>query len=293
MSERFSVTASALGSYFGVGFLSPYEQLMVDLGIEEPDFDDIAMDRMRLGNDLEDAVLNYFEYKLGIKITNRNIKAIDAFDGKLRIKIDGETIFNGEPTIVECKVSNSNYGVFTKNKGYLMQVQAYMAHHDYSQALLLGLWKGQPVWTLIKKDDEMCKDIEAMVDVVFGILNGLYTFEDDFPWELVDKYSNSVKPDIIDDFDEDDLSLAEEYLTLNEEVNGMSKRLELIKDAFKEKYSNVVYKGDTLNFRVSESTRKGFLNETLLELENPDLDLDKYRNEPTVSKRITITKAKR
>lgn len=292
MSERFTVTASALGSYFGVGFNSPYEQLMIDLGLVENDFDEDSEDRMRLGNELEDAVLNYFEYKLNISITNRNVKAIDALEGKLRIKIDGETIYNGEPTIVECKVSNSESGIFTKNKGYLLQIQAYMEEFGYSQALLLGLYKGKPVWTLIKRDQETIDDIKEMTDIVFGILNGILEFETDFPWELVAKYSNTKQPETINEFDIDDLLLAEEYVELNQESKSISSRLDQIKEAFKEKYNNVVYKDNNISFRVTESTRKGFLDEVSLEMSHPDIDLDKYRKESTTSKRITISKVK-
>lgn len=291
MSERYNITASALGSYFGVGFNTPYEQLMIDLGLMESEFDDDSMDRMRLGTELEDAVLNYFEYKLKISITNRNLEVLEDFDGKLRLKIDGETIYNGEPTIVECKVSNSTAGIFTKNKGYLLQTQAYMNKYGYNQCLLLGLYLGKPVWTLVKRDDEAIEDIEEMVETVFGILNGLLD-ESDFPYHLTEKYSGRNGPDEVQTFDEDDLGLAEEYAELAVEYSNLGKRLDEIKDAFKEKYSNMVFKNEDLSVRVTETERKGFLDEISLEMSHPDIDLDKYRKPSSKSKRITITKKK-
>ena len=68
MKERFYVVASALSSYFGVGFNTIEEQLEIDLGHMEKEFDEEAQERMDLGNCMEEGCLNFFEKKLGIFI---------------------------------------------------------------------------------------------------------------------------------------------------------------------------------------------------------------------------------
>jgi len=55
--HRDYVTPSSIGSYFGVGFNDPYDQLQVDLGLEDNNFDDEARARMLLGTVLEESVL--------------------------------------------------------------------------------------------------------------------------------------------------------------------------------------------------------------------------------------------
>jgi len=43
--QRDYLRASSLGSYLGVGFNSPEEQLKIDLGQVEESFDEASMDR--------------------------------------------------------------------------------------------------------------------------------------------------------------------------------------------------------------------------------------------------------
>ncbi len=288
--ERTTVSASSLGSYFGVGFNDPLKQLMIDMGEMENDFDEEAEDRMELGNMLEDASLNFFEYKLNLFIFNRNIEVINALDGKLRLKLDGETIMDGLPTVVENKISNSTSGVFTKNKGYEFQVQSYMLAKGYEQALLCGLYMGKPVWKLIKRNDDMIDDIKEMVDVVYGILNGLLSKED-FPWHLVHKYSNKI---IVEQYDTFDILEDGEYLErlpeLNEELKALEDEKSSIIDYFKEKYKALAYKDDRYELTISQYQRNGTLDVNNLEMDHPEIDLTKYQSPGAV---VTTVRAKK
>lgn len=287
MKERFAVAASSLGSYFGVGFNDPLAQLMIDTGQMEAEFDDDAIDRMELGNILEDASLNVLEYKLGIKITHRNTEVEDALDGKLRMKLDGETIINGEETVVENKVSNSKSKVFTSDKGYEFQCQAYMMHRGWNQALLGGLYQGKPIWKIIKRNDAMIEDIKVMVERVYGIMNGILS-EEDFPWDLVEKYSHKVVVDHYDTFDPiEDGEYLERLPELNDEIKALTDEKNSIVEYLKNKYSAVSYSDDNYSLSVSSYERKGSLDTIALEMDHPEIDLSKYQ-----SAGITITTVK-
>lgn len=290
MKERFAVAASSLGSYFGVGFNDPLRQLLIDTGKIEEEFDDESQERMDLGNMLEDASLNVLEYKLGVKITHRNIEVEDALDGKLRIKLDGETILDGEETVVENKVSNSKTSLFTKNKGYEFQCQAYMMHRGWNQALLGGLYQGKPIWRVIKRNDDMIEDIKVMVEKVYGIMNGILS-EEDFPWELVNKYSNKIVVEHYDTFDPiEDGDYLERLPELNEQIKELTNEKDTIVDYLKNKYNAVAYNDERYSLSVSSYQRAGSLDTIALEMDHPEIDLDKYKGEGSI---VTTVRAKK
>lgn len=288
--ERYSVTASALGSYFGVGFNDPLKQLMIDMGEIADEPDEEAEARMELGNILEDASLNVLEYKLGVKITNRNVEVESALDGKLRLKLDGETILDGEETVVENKVSNSQAGPFTKNKGYEFQVQAYMLHRGWNQAILGGLYHGKPIWRIVKRDEEMIEDIKEMVEKVYGILNGILS-KDDFPWHLVHKYSNKIIVEQYDTFDAiEDGEYLERLPEINEQIKALEEEKNNIIDYLKNKYKALAYNDETYSLTISQYQRTGSLDVINLEMDHPEIDLTKYQSPGAV---ITTVRAKK
>ncbi len=290
--ERNTVSASSLGSYFGVGFNDPAKQLMIDMGEIENDFDEEAEERMEIGNLLEDASLNVIEFILKIKIGNRNVEVINALDGMLRLKLDGETVMDGEPTVVENKVSNSKSGVFTKNKGYLFQVQAYMMAKDYNQALLCGLYMGKPVWKIVKRDDDMIQDIKEMVTTIYGILNGLIG-KDAYPWHLVEKYSSTVYEHELDLFDaiEDG-----EYLEHLDEANVNLKYWGDVKDKiithFKSKYKSLAFQNDDYKLAINKYVKQGSFDDITFSMEHPEIDLEKYKKEPIEITTVRLTNKK-
>ena len=226
--SRNYVVASALGAYFGLYQsygTSPLDQLEIDLGNAEAQFDEAAIKRMDLGKMLEISVLDYFEEVLGTKIINRNSEFIYAFDEMLKGIVDGECEdgYLGLPTGVEAKVSNASVP-FTRNIGYIFQCQAYMEARGYKQWILLGLYNGKPIMELIKYDAEMVADIKEMVEAVFAILNGI-TDESSFPWHLVEKYTKT-KPAAPVEATMEDIELFDEYLSIREEIKEKEGRLD-------------------------------------------------------------------
>lgn len=292
MSERRSVQASSLGSYFGVGFNTPEEQLRIDLGIDEQVFDEDSEDRMALGRLLEDGALNYFEYKLGISIVNRNKEVIDVFDGMLRCKIDGETIYNGEDTVVENKISNSQAGVFTKDLGYALQCQAYMEGKGYPQALLLGLYQGRPALKVLKRNDELISDIYKMVTVVYGILNGILGMEE-YPWDIVDKYAKEDTKVTLKELDFETVIQLDELLTINDTLKALESRKSEIQANIKNLYDNCSYSDDSFSFTISTSKRGGGFDELSFSVAHPEIDLEMYRKADTETKTMRLTRKKK
>jgi len=292
--ERFTLTASSLGSYFGVGFNSPTEQIRFDLGIDEQEFTEDAQDRMDWGTFLEEGALNYFENKLQISIGERNEKVRYAFDERIRCKTDGMAIIDGEMTVVECKISNAQEP-FTQSKGYAIQVQAYMQATGATQALLCGMWKGKPIYTTIRRDDELIGLMEQMVDFVFACLNGIEDYKN-FPYDLIELYNSKYNAQGVvikeAEFSTEAEEKAYELFELKQEIKELEAREKDLSEWFKERYENVKFSGIGFSMSISEVFRKGGLDEALLTLDNPDLNLDMYRKPGTTYVNATFRKTK-
>ena len=230
---RFYTTPSSIASYFGAGFNTPEEQLAIDLAIEKPEFDNAARDRMELGKILEDASLDYFEYKLGIVITDRNDKYLELYDGKIIGKVDGRTVIDGVDTIVENKISNAQ-GKFTDELAYLFQVQSYMIDGT-PQVLLCGLHQGRPIYKIIKRDEEMIADIKEMTDFIVDVLMGFDDFSN-YPTHLLEKYSRAK---ILQPFKEVTEEQEQEFirlLELKEHIKELEAEVKLIENKIKDTF---------------------------------------------------------
>lgn len=289
--SRDYVNSSALGSYFGVGFNTPNEQIEIDLGNVIPEFDDAAKERMMLGNVLEDSVIDFFEKKLNITITDRNDKMLTFHDGRMKGKLDGMTALKGKRTVVEIKVSNSTMGPFTENMGYLLQVQAYMYATGTEQALLCGLYKGKPLMKIIKRDEEIIEDIKEMADFIHEVLIGLEDFNN-YPTHILEKYSRVT---ILDDFDEVTAKDEEDFtelLTLKEKKKTLDGQIKEIENRIKANFEPGKFENDYLNLSLSQNSRKGGLDEANLELhlasQGIDINLNDFRKPGSSYKVIRI-----
>lgn len=294
MKERFTnIVASSLGDYFGVGFNSPEDRLAIDFGKMEQEFDEDAQERLNLGNCMENACLDYFEQKLGTIIDERNSEYKYACDGQLKCKRDGRTFLNGVETGVENKYSNSKSYCFTDNVGYQLQCQAYMMAWELDQWLLCGMHQGKPVMKLIKKDEEIQKDIETMVSTVVGILMGLIP-EEDYPWDIVDKYSKSKPTKTLtdEDLEDYDKELLHRIGELNEEKKAIEAELEELTDYAKRHYTDSKWSDDDYKYTVSTRTRKGAFDEDRLSIEHPDIDVYSYRKPSSEYVVVSVTKKK-
>lgn len=290
LNERFTVQASSLGSYFGVGFLPPEEQLQVDLGLIPNDFDEEAEKRMRLGRMLEDGILNYFEEEFGTPITNRNIEVHTGFDGMLRYKVDGEMVYNGEPTVVEAKISNASEA-FTLSKGYYLQCQAYMGAMGYKQCMLLGLYQGKPIYRLIYRNEAVIDMIKELVVSVFAILNGMDDIES-YPYDIVKLYTGKDRQSAVQDILSEDVELIEELAKLKKIIKTYEARIDEITDYFKNQYNSISFAGDGYTFTVQERTRRGGVVEEAFVQEHPEIDLDKYRGREISYKIVSVREKK-
>ena len=290
---RINVIASSLSSYFNCGFYTIEEQLDIDMGIAEKEFDDDAQDRMDLGNAMEDGCLNYFEKKLNICIDERNSEYKYACNGLLKCKRDGRTFLDGVETGVENKYSNSKSEVFTDSFGYELQCQAYMMAWGLDQWLLCGMHRGEPKYKIIKANKELQADIEQVVVAVVGILTGIVPREC-YPYDIVEKYSNvkqlkSLNDGEIEDYDKELLHRIGE---LTDEKKYIEKELNELSDYAKSHYSDSTYQDEDYKYTISTYIRKGDIDKDRLSIEHPDIDIESYRKPSTSSSILRVTNRK-
>lgn len=293
MKERYDIIASSLSSYFGVGFNTIEEQLDIDRGLTEKEVDEDAQDRMDLGNAMEEGCLNYFEKKLNIVIDERNSEYKYAVNGLLKCKRDGRTFIDGVETGVENKYSNSKTKCFTDDFGYELQCQAYMMAWGLDQWLLCGMWQGQPKMKLIKKNEELQKDIEELVTRISSILMGLSDIED-YPWEIVDKYAkvNALKSLDSEDIEEYDKELLHRIGELKDEIKVRETECKELEDYAKSHYADSRYQDEDYKYVISTGTRKGDIDKDKLSIEHPEIDLEEYRKPSTTYSTIRVTSRK-
>lgn len=291
IKERFELTASSLGAYFGVGFNAPEDQILYDLGLKENVFTKDAEDRMELGKMLEDAALNYAEYKLGIQIFNRNIDVVTAFDGKLRCKLDGECIIDGLPTVVENKVSNAAGKRFTEDLGYFLQCQAYMEQTGYSQALLCGLYNGKFIWKIIRRDEKVIQQMREVVEFVWEVLNGISDMAD-FPYHITDDFAGrmSLEEVPVEELTPDDVDFMDELFNLKNdfEYKRIDERIKSITDYLKGKFKNQKVDGGAYTCSISTVTRKGDIDMDALKDAHPEIDFDAFRKPDSEYAKVDI-----
>lgn len=290
MKQRFDLIASSLGSYFGVGFNTIEEQLDIDLGKTIKEVDPEAQDRMDLGNAMENGCLDYFQKKLNIVIDERNSEYKYAVNGLLKCKRDGRTFIDGVETGVENKYSNAKTKCFTEDFGYELQCQAYMMAWGLDQWLLCGMWQGQPRMKLIKKNEELQKDIEDLVTAVSSILMGIASI-DDYPWEIVEKYSkvSSTKSLTDEDIEDYDKELLHRIGELKDEIKVRETECKELEDYAKTHYADSKYQDEDYKYVISTGERKGGFDEDKLSIEHPEIDLTQYRKPSTSYTQIRVT----
>lgn len=290
MKERFDIIASSLSSYFGCGFNTIEEQLDIDRGLTIKEVDEDAQDRMNLGNAMEEGCLNYFEKKLNIIIDERNSEYKYAVNNLLKCKRDGRTFIDGVETGVENKYSNSKSKCFTEDFGYELQCQAYMMAWGLDQWLLCGMWQGQPKMKIIKANKEIQEDIVEVVTSVSSILMGISDIED-YPWEVVDKYTKVTQTKALNDTDLEDYDkeLLHRIGELKEEIKVRETECKELEDYAKSHYADSKYQDEDYKYVISTGERKGGFDEDKLSIEHPEIDLTKYRKPSTTYTQIRVS----
>jgi hypothetical protein len=288
---RYYITPSSLASYFGCGFNSPEDQFKIDSGEVPAEFDEDSRLRMELGNHLEDAVIEYFQNAiLKAPITDRNTETKWGYDGKIRYKLDGKTVLKGEEVIFENKISNSQSYKFTENKGYHIQVQAYMLCEDLNKTILAGLYQGKPIYKIVERDEELVEDIKTMTDFVVSALHGLVDFYDDFPVDLLEKYSNSQLLEPITDLSEGTVEYLHQLAELNEKKSEIEKEIKELKKQHEHDFeiSAGVYEDDVVKVTVSRWIQKGGFDLDEFQLRNPDFETKPYMKPDTERSKVVI-----
>lgn len=296
MSEakiRYYVAPSALSSYFGVGFNTPEEQFRLDTGVDVNDFDEDARRRMALGNHLEDAAINYFQDEIfKVPIVNRNEEVKWGYDGKIRYIIDGIIKLPDGDRIFENKISNAVSGRFTDNKGYHLQVQTYMMCEDLDGAVLAGLYQGKPIYTMIERDEDMINDIKRMTDFVVLALQGMVDFYEEFPVDILEKYSVQKIYEPITDLSSITIDYLHTLGRLQAEAKEIDKQIKDLNRAHENDFeiTEGTYEDDVVHVSVNAYERKGGFDLDRFKEDNPYLDIEQYMkpNIPIRTRRIRL-----
>jgi len=286
------INPSSIGSYFGVGFNPPDEQFQIDLGEIEQQFDEDAKSRLRLGEMLEDASLNYFEETFNVIINDRNESKRSFYNNKIIGKIDGACLLNDIPTVVENKISNAESYKFTDSLGYMFQCQCYMLDNEFQQALLCGLYKGKPIYKIIPRDEEIIKDIKEMTDFVVNCLMGLSDFTQDFPNHLHEKYSKKQTLVPINDISESSKKLIDRYVDIKaklKEIEPLEKEAKRIEDELKGTYGSGVIDDNKYKITLQSQTREGSFDIDALMLDYPEINLLRYKKPSTTYNTLRFT----
>lgn len=289
---RHYIAPSALGSYFGVGFNTPEEQFRLDTGVDKSDFDEEARLRMALGNHLEDAAINFFQDEVfKVPITDRNTEVKWGYDGKIKYVIDGIIHFEEGPMIFENKISNATSGRFTDNLGYHFQIQSYMLCEGLDSAVLAGLYQGKPIYKIIPRDEEMIEDIKTMTDFVVLALQGLIDFYDEFPVDLLSKYSTQTIYEPIEDLSDGTVNYLHKLARLRNQKKTIEDEIKELERLHENDYdlTDGLYEDDVVKVTVSSFERKGGFDIDKFKAMNPDFDLEMYMKPNTTVKLRRIT----
>lgn len=282
---RTEIRASSISSYMGVGFNTPQEQLEIDLGTREPMFSKDQRTRMRVGAELEESILNFFEHSdwIGERIYDRNTERRVGYDGRVSYKIDGRT----KDAIVEAKYSTSAQS-FIFDLKYVIQGNIYMQCEGLDKLYLIGFDKGTPVWRIMHKDEELLADIEKVVENVHAILIGVLSPED-LDLSIAAKYQGLVDTSNPQDFDEDeDVNLVAEYARNKKSLKEIEDRNKEIEAYLKDKYTNVSYEKDGITFKVTPTNGRKTFDKAALQTDFPEMDLSQYEKVGAPSVRMTI-----
>ena len=249
---------------------------------------------MDLGNAMEDGCLNYFEKKMGILIDERNSEYKYACDGRLKCKRDGRTFLDGVETGVENKYSNSSSECFTDSIGYEIQCQAYMMAWDLDQWILCGMWNGKPAYKLIKKNEDIQADIEKIVEAVVEIEMGLREI-DDYPWDIVEKYSSQKQLKVLNDEDLEDYDkkLLNSLGKLKQQKKAVDDKIKELEEYAKKHYDDSKYEDSDFKYTISSYSGKATFDKNTFSIENPTIDISKYYKEGNPYRTIRITPKKK
>lgn len=289
-NARNSIRASALGSYFGVGYNEPLEQLENDMGNEEITFFGAQLDAMEVSTLLEDGILNIVEARNDCIITDRNTETLEAMDGKLRVRADGLTTINGEYHTVEVKhVASGENPVF--NQGFHFQVMSQIIAYrekgyEINKGILACLYQGRYYQVILELTEELEKDIYIMVNTIVAILQGELPVEM-YPKNILEKYT--TLPEEPEEFDIEDTTKVEELGKVKIKMKELKDEETALVNYLKGKYSTLdaTVAGGT-NIKIGQTTRKGSYDMAAIITDHPDIDIEKYRKESTTYQTVRV-----
>jgi predicted phage-related endonuclease len=157
---------------------------------------------------------------------------------------------------------------------------------DTEQALLCGIYQGKPIYKIIKRDEEIIKDIREITDFVHSVMLGLETF-DNYPTHLLAKYSKTKLLEPLTKVTDYDKATFENLATIRAQIKVLEDQKKEIEEIIKNKYDKGIYVDDNIEVKISEYSKAGGIDVDTLNMDYPQIDLNKYAKPPIVYRTIT------
>jgi predicted phage-related endonuclease len=138
----------------------------------------------------------------------------------------------------------------------------------------------------------MISDIRRMVDFITAVMIEKETF-DNFPRDLLEKYSKVKLLDPLTNVDEKDRAIFDNLLTIREEIKRLDSLKKDLEDHIKAKFDIGVYIDDNIDIKIAEYSKSGGIDTDALLMDHPDIDIKQYTKPPIVYRTITTKTAKR
>lgn len=293
--RKNSIGGSELGAILGLNpWCSPYTVWALKTGlISEPEDNEA----MRQGRDLEEYVAQRFAEKSGYKVRRENaIVRNDAFP-YIHANIDRKII--GINAGLECKTVSAwgtrryRGGEFPEH--YYAQCVSYMAVKEFDRYYLAAVILGVDfkIYQITRVKDDTCPEwCESSVYVDEDEINALRQIAIEF-WE--DNVLSGVPPKmdgsdsttdtlhtIYADSNGEAIELVgrkkvfEQYLLLNDEINGLKKQKEILAQILKDDLGeNEIGTCDGFRATWKPQTRKSFCEDDFNK-DYPEIDLSQY-----------------
>lgn len=293
--RRNSIGGSEIGAILGLNpWCSPYTVWALKSGlISEPEDNEA----MRQGRDLEEYVAQRFAEKSGYKVRRENAIVRNDDFPYIHANIDRKII--GINAGLECKTASAlntkayKDGEFPEH--YYTQCVCYMAVKEFDRYYLAVVILGKEfkIYQLTRIKDDTCPEwCESSVYVCDDEINALRQIAIEF-WENNVETGTPPQMDgsksttetintIYAESNNESVELIgrkkvfEQYLLLNDEINGLKKQKEILAQILKDDLGeNEVGTCDGFRATWKPQTRKSFREEDFYN-DYPDIDLSKY-----------------
>lgn len=281
MRER--ITCGMLGTIMGLNpFKSAYKQFLIDTDQIVDEMTEFGKRKVAAGKALEEVIIKMYNDETGRSAVatgeEQELHMISHVSIPFVGKVDGWD--NGFPIEVKNTTRDLGRDVETMNQDYYAQVQGYCLLLNVQKVIFCYLKDG---WELIyfdvPRDEAFIGRISEALQAYFNCL-----LRCEYDETLLPVESKTLPDEVVEN--PALYSTIQEYLSLKDGL----KELDRMKEDIKEMLFGEVGKLETPYFRLNAYTTKrtGALDTKLLQKKHPEIDLDQYRKDPSISYTVRI-----